>query len=133
MPGHLIGAPVDMKQTITTYAMGKLYPATMIGLGFTAMHRQALDKMCAAHPPLWMSAKNVEACPLFMQIVREGRCWGEDFSFCFRALDLGIPIHIDTRPKLKHWGQYGFRLEELGVSSPERPSIEISMKQGESS
>jgi hypothetical protein len=38
--------------------------------------------------------------------------YGEDISFCFKARECGIPVHVDTTVRPKHMGTYGFSLED---------------------
>jgi hypothetical protein len=38
--------------------------------------------------------------------------FGEDISFCFKCIELGIRIHVDTTVRPKHMGDYGFNLDD---------------------
>jgi hypothetical protein len=125
--GKMVGEPKDFDQSVSFYDKGKLYEANALGMGFTSMHRSAIEKMCEAYPAIEMTARPGRlASPLFMSLVHEGRCWGEDFAFSIRARACGVPMFLDTRQKLKHWGRLGFRIEELGISSPEVSSVTVA-------
>lgn len=39
----------------------------------------------------------------------------EDFSFCERAKSAGIKIYVNTKPRLRHWGEHGFTVEDGDV------------------
>jgi hypothetical protein len=38
--------------------------------------------------------------------------FGEDISFCFKCIELGIPIFVDTTVRPKHMGDYGYNLDD---------------------
>jgi hypothetical protein len=38
--------------------------------------------------------------------------FGEDISFCFKCIEMGIPVCVDTSIKPKHWGDYGYSIED---------------------
>lgn len=38
--------------------------------------------------------------------------FGEDISFCFKCIELGIPVHVDTTVRPKHMGDYGYNLDD---------------------
>lgn len=127
-PAVFVGAPSEARELIA-FEGGGVYPANTLGMGFTAIHREAAERMVAAHPPVRMSVVDRMAAPLFLPMVRDGRCWPEDQSFCLRASDLGIAIHLDTRPRLTHYGRHGFRLEQLGAELHELPTLSVSLKE----
>jgi hypothetical protein len=39
--------------------------------------------------------------------------FGEDISFCFKCIELGIPVYVDTTVRPKHMGDYGFNLDDF--------------------
>ena len=41
------------------------------------------------------------------------RYLGEDWSFCERCNQMGVPIIADTRIRLQHWGYYGYTWEDV--------------------
>ncbi len=38
--------------------------------------------------------------------------FGEDISFCFKCMELDIPIYVDTTVRPKHMGDYGYNLDD---------------------
>lgn len=38
--------------------------------------------------------------------------FGEDISFCFKCIELGIPVYVDTTVRPKHMGDYGYNLDD---------------------
>jgi hypothetical protein len=64
---------------------------------------------------------------LFQLLIRDGRLWGEDQSFCLRAADLGIQAYGYFGPgsPATHWGEHGYqgRIEYFGLTRdvPEEP------------
>jgi len=38
--------------------------------------------------------------------------FGEDISFCFKCIELGIPVYVDTTIRPKHMGDYGYNLDD---------------------
>jgi glycosyltransferase involved in cell wall biosynthesis len=38
--------------------------------------------------------------------------FGEDISFCFKCIELGIPVYVDTTVRPRHMGDYGYNLDD---------------------
>lgn len=38
--------------------------------------------------------------------------FGEDISFCFKCMELGIRVYVDTTVRPKHMGDYGFNIDD---------------------
>jgi len=60
--------------------------------------------------------------------VRDGdieRYLAEDWSFCHRLAQAGIPIHVDTRPRLLHVGRYAYSWEDL---IPREPMASLTVR-----
>ena len=66
--------------------------------------------------------------------------YGEDVSFCFKARELGIPVHVDTTIRPLHMGDYGYSLvdyldhanqnmmsDEVGIGQRTTDMIEAMM------
>lgn len=129
--GKIVGVPADLSAELGVYEVGAIYPATHLGMGFTAIARSALERMIARDPPVQMAFADMPASPLFLSVVKDGRCWGEDASFCWRAHAAGVPVLLDTRPRLTHIGRYGYRLEDLGTAPiPHQRAFTIQPKEG---
>lgn len=77
---------------VSEFTPGKIIPLTVCGMGFTLMHRSALEKMEKAYkddPWPWFGHDNVA-----------GSRTGEDLTFCKRARDIGLTV----------WGHGGILL-----------------------
>jgi hypothetical protein len=91
-----------------------------VGNGFLLIRRNALQRLCDAHPELKYRhvhyaggdemADNAYRYALFDTMIdREtGEYLSEDFAFCRRWTDLGGEIWLDLRSKLTHLGQHAF-------------------------
>jgi hypothetical protein len=73
------------------------------------------------------SKEMIPTVALFQLLIRDGRLWGEDQSFCLRAADLGIQAYGYFGPgsPATHWGEHGYqgRIEYFGLTNdaPEEP------------
>jgi hypothetical protein len=73
------------------------------------------------------SRERIPTVALFQLLIRDGRLWGEDQSFCLRAADLGIQAYGYFGPgsPATHWGEHGYqgRIEYFGLTRdvPEDP------------
>lgn len=89
------------------------------GAGFLLISRQAINRLCEAHPELQYSTIDVHADPqtgtsnrfaLFDTFIEaETRTsLSEDYAFCRRWTDLGGEIWLDMRSTLTHTGPFTF-------------------------
>ena len=99
---------------------GGLNEILYAGAGFLHIRREAYDTItrslelpvCNQHTPrpLW---------PLFQPLVRpwKGGSWylAEDYAFCHRARQSGLPIVADTTIRLWHIGDYAYSWEDAGI------------------
>jgi Polysaccharide pyruvyl transferase len=99
---------------------GGLNEILYAGAGFLHIRREAYDTItrslslpvCNQHTPrpLW---------PFFQPLVRswKGGSWylAEDYAFCHRARQSGLPIVADTTIRLWHIGDYGYSWEDAGI------------------
>jgi hypothetical protein len=125
---RLVGKPImELGDTMTFFEEGKLYPATELGLGFTAVTRTAIEQIVAHHQMEKADLGYGHAYPLFLPMIDEGKYLFEDRAFCKRARDAGVPVLLDTRPVVVHHGQHGFRVTDLALRSQQCPfNIEIT-------
>jgi GT2 family glycosyltransferase len=67
--------------------------AFAVGAGFLMVHRSVFEKIkgMSDDQPSW-----------FREVVIDGRDFGEDMSFCFRANVAGFPIHVNTGVRVGH-------------------------------
>lgn len=125
----LVGSPlVHQGMVLKFFDEGLLYPALSLGMGFTAIPRRAVEQMIAFHQmeKCHFGIGNIQKTgyPLFLPVVHEGRYWLEDAAFCIRAGQAGVPILLDTRPRLVHHGQYGYKIPDL-LRALTKDSLEI--------
>jgi hypothetical protein len=89
------------------------------GTGFLLISRQAINRLCEAHPELRYTTIDVQAdsqtgtlnrFALFDTFIEaETRTsLSEDYSFCRRWTDLGGKIWLDTQSTLTHTGPFTF-------------------------
>lgn len=107
---------------------GKLYPALYLGMGFTAIHRDALETIGKELPKLKSGITDIEMKPLFSLLQEDGKYYGEDVSFCIRAGRAGVTMHMDTRIRVHHKGTYTYGLEDCGIVVPYLHSLKGLLK-----
>lgn len=91
------------------------------GFGFTYTHRVVYDRMFdALKLPVCNERFGRAMVPFFAPAaVRDavgGGWWylPEDFAFCMRARQVGVPVMADTRIRLGHVGSYAYTWEDAG-------------------
>jgi hypothetical protein len=93
--------------------------ARHVGNGFLLIRREALTKMCSAHPELRYSKIHIRndahkdspnRYALFETMIDKetGEYLSEDYAFCRRWRDLGGDIWVDLESKLTHVGAIRF-------------------------
>ena len=99
---------------------GGLTEILYAGAGFLHVRREAYETVvrtlslpvCNEHTkhPMW---------PYFQPLIRswKGGQWylAEDYAFCHRARQCGLPIIADTTIRLWHIGDYGYSWEDAGI------------------
>lgn len=122
------------------YEAGDCYPAAELGFGFTALHRSAVERVieqastsrAPARLPfrrLLQASTGVQAWPLFSPYVLGDHYLIDDAAFCQRALDTGVELYLDTRPRgVLHHGAHAFRLEDVGYVSVQSPELAYKMR-----
>jgi hypothetical protein len=91
-------------------------PVSYVGTGFMMIKRQALERLCAAHPELrakqgdMTGAATGEAIMIFDTMIEPetGEYLSEDYAFCRRWRDLGGEIKADFRSRLTHVGHAAY-------------------------
>lgn len=73
------------------YPPDELVEVSGTGAAFVMIHRRALESLRETHGDNWWST-----------ITRDGVTFGEDLSFCLRAKDAGLPIHVHTGVRTSH-------------------------------
>jgi hypothetical protein len=90
-------APEKSKETLSTvkvYSKNKIIKVGAIGAGCFAVHKDALGMIFASHKD--------DYHPWFKEVMYKGTLLGEDVTFCKRARDINIPIHVNTGVKVGH-------------------------------
>ena len=146
MIGAIDTASLPEGERVKFFEGGKVYPATYLGMGFTAIPRAVLEKMAARPdtcglegvpnptPPTRVETGvfKQQIFPFFSLLVEGGKWFGEDISFCIRAHKAGIPIGLDSRIRLHHRGMYDYGLEDCGIIVPFARSLEGIIKENPS-
>lgn len=128
---RLVGTP-DFTPSVTFkfFEHGELYPAKFLGMGFTAIPRPVIEQITSFHQMQKCLFKNGPSSsvgyPLFQPVVHAGEYWVEDHAFCFRADEAGVPLFVDTRPKLIHYGEHGHLVSDLLVRSQHDPAFTLT-------
>lgn len=84
------------------------------GTGFMMIRRTVFEQLRAAMPDLHYVDYSAAADPrpmtaYFEHVVRDGRRWSEDYTFCERWRAIGGAIWLDTSIQLGHWGPHVWR------------------------
>lgn len=92
-------------------------PVAYVGTGFMLIKRQAMQRVCDAHPELKarlgdLGGRGVEEAVMVFESMIEpetGQHLSEDYAFCKRWRDLGGEIYADFLGELSHVGSMVFR------------------------
>lgn len=134
-PGHqMIGAlqcEEGQALNVTFFEGGGLHPAVVVGMGFCAIPRAALEQVQErlALPEVKSSFYDRPIYPWFALRTDADAYCGEDVSFCRRCHESGVPIYIDTRVKLYHKGAYSYSLEDCGIVVPNARQLKMTLGQ----
>lgn len=100
-------------------AHGGLMELMYAGTGFLHVRRNVYEQIRDKLQLVECNTHDRSLFPFFQPLVRSWRsgAWslGEDYSFCHRARQAGIPIVADTRVRLWHFGEYGYSWEDAGI------------------
>jgi hypothetical protein len=88
---------------------------SFVGTGVQLVRREALERICAAHPELTADLSDVEpgatrVCMVFDTLVEAatGQHLSEDYAFCQRWRDLGGEIWADVESRYMHVGHAAY-------------------------
>jgi FkbM family methyltransferase len=96
------------------------------GTGCLMVKREVFERMIQAHPELAYEADDGDkhgtrfdffSCGVHVGKDGRRRYLSEDWWFCQRALDLGIPVHADVHVVLKHVGDCVYPLQNPFVEA----------------
>lgn len=132
-PGSKMIGAVDLSQTqnekVRFFEGGAVHPALYLGMGFTAIHRDALVAMGKNEPSVRSGVvENLAIKPLFSLMIEDDKWYGEDVSFCIRAKRAGVGVYMDTALRVWHKGSYTFGLEDCSIVVPYMKSLEALYK-----
>ena len=104
---------------------GRDYVARGVGAGFLRIRAEAFQQLIEFHDlpcctrgdnPLWPWF-----CPFYEEVDGVWCYFSEDFAFCRRCTQAGIPVIADTRIPLLHVGSYSYGWDEAAQrAAPER-------------
>jgi len=103
---------------------GGLVEVIYLPAGFLLTRREALEAIRSQLAlPRCDDADGVGIVPYFLSLVvptEEGghRYLSEDYSFCHRAREVGIPVWLDCAIRLGHVGRYTYQWEDAGQDRP---------------
>lgn len=117
-------------ESVKFFDGGDIYPAVYLGMGFTAIHHDALSRIAQGMPRLKSGITELDMHPYFSLLQRDGNYYGEDVSFCIRAHDAGVPVYMDTRVRVYHKGTYCYGLEDCGYVVPYMNTLVAIMTEG---
>lgn len=125
---QVIGAPDAIEGDKRSYFEdGSIYKAERLGMGFTAIHRKVFEAVGETLPTVKITtAADVEGKPYFANLIRDGRYYGEDTSFCLRAIDVGFYPAVDTRIRIQHRGLYDYNIEDAVIGIPLHSTLNIT-------
>ena len=99
---------------------GGLMEVRYAGCGFLLIRRSALEAIQKHHQlPETNQRFGENVTPFFLPMVVDDsphgqRYLAEDYAYCERARQAGLPILADTRIRLQHIGTYGYTWEDAG-------------------
>lgn len=80
-----------------------------IGLGFTIINREVIEKISESSPKLYDEISERAISSIFHVGNHEGNRRGEDMSFFESLIDLGYKVHLDPSIELGHIGTKVYR------------------------
>lgn len=132
-PGGALVGSVDVPEcgSITFFEGGSMLPVSdgPLGMGFTAIHRDVYEKLDAL--PEYAPAHSNEGIlrPYFQKIFTAERYWlKEDGSFCDAARRSGSSLHVDTRIRVFHVGDYDYAVEDCRWQVTRARSLVLPLK-----
>lgn len=83
-----------------------LLPIVAVGMGFCAIHRKALQKIAFLmnRVRLVTGGETEDVYPFFFPLIHDNTWLGEDYSFCLRAKQADVTIHLNHTISVSHWG-----------------------------
>jgi len=98
----------DKSKTIDADEYG-LLEILGIGLGFTVINREVIEKISESSPKLYDEISDREIASIFHVGNYKGSRRGEDMSFFESLIDIGYKVHLDPSIELGHIGTKIYR------------------------
>ncbi len=136
--GHI--ATLFANDQVALGRAGNLEPIQGTGFGLVATKRDVFKRLEPTLPLVRYERSDTLGRPYFLGAVLpapgdyEGaaRHSGEDFAFCFRALQVGARLFADTRFRLGHRGPYTYFWEDIDAKVERVESIAMNrIRKGE--
>lgn len=81
------------------------------GAACLLVHRTALEAIRNFQPPHRDKPGFSDAFPWFQETDFNGRCMGEDITFCLRAGTAGLPVYVNTAVQLGHMKTHSLTID----------------------
>lgn len=107
-------------ESILCFKAGDLYPCSLLPGGFTAIPRAVFEKVPVRKARLG-DGKTIVRLWFYNEVMESSEgtedeplnLWGgEDMAFSKRCREAGVPLFVDTRPRVFHKGTHKFALED---------------------
>lgn len=129
MGAPFVGSLAPQEQEIVFFEGGGVHEAPgMLGMGFTAIHRSAFQKVAELPGYALRNSQEGPLTPYFQKLVVDGYWLHEDASFCHAARQAGVGTFLDTRIRVKHLGDHPFGIEDCRRPSAQEASLKIRVK-----
>lgn len=130
--GGVVGAfDAPSSGPATFFDGGGLLPVSSgpLGMGFTAIHRDVYTKIDLLLEYQTVQSDEGPMRPYFQKLITDEGYWlKEDGSFCHTARETGSSLHVDSRIRVFHVGEYDYALEDCQWQVPRLPSLQLSLK-----
>lgn len=123
----LVGAFDPSVEKVTFYEGGDVYPAALVGLGFTAIP-SSIFALMSDYPEVAV-AGGERVRPYFLPAITADQYMGEDVAFCSRVRSHKASLFIDTTVRLLHRGSFAFSIEDAGRTQQLSKSVVVELKQ----
>lgn len=110
--------PIDRNGQVIGRAKPKggwLLEAEVLSAGFMMIRRGVLERMRDSYPQLAYTDERADPCEPYRQHfgwfscpIRGGRRFGEDYEFCARLREMGVPLWIEPDISFGHYGTKGW-------------------------
>ena len=131
-PGNAPATPTSMIAAGEDVLMGtdtdQLSPLRWGATGFMATHRRVFERLSKELPLLNKSKGDRAFWPFYQTMIvehdGEDILLSEDYAFCERATRAGFGVWFNPGVRVRHIGQYPYRMEDMGMEViPPQPLI----------